>query len=891
VYVSVGDATVTEGHSGTTNATFTVSLSGPSTVPVRVSYQTSDGTATTASGDYSGDAGFVDFPVGTTTQAVTILVNGDTAIEPDETFHVTLFNPVNATVGTAATGMAWLQVIPGGSTPGVRQSAASAYDAPADRMLMYGGWGGYSGGSRLVYHDLWILQGAGSAASTPSWRPVAIPGNGPQGEGGEAAYNRGSNRLIVFGTEYPGQNMIDDPAVLLHADGTGGVPVWQSLPSFRRASATVAYDEASNRLVVFGGFTFPSLTWNNDVHILVDADGAGSPEWIQLNPIGTPPAPRGEIHGFYDASSNRLVIYRGSAPAGTSEDLWVLTNANGLGGTPEWIQLMSSSPLSNRYAGQLAYDPHTKRAVYYAGLAADTSAPLSDTWVLNNADGTTGMPFWTQVTPSGSPISGRQRSEVFMSTSGRTVMAMGQAGATNILLNDVWALDGPAVDGDGLGTIVNDDFAPPVHADAGPDQVVEATSPTGADVRLDGRASVSAASYTWTGDFPTTHGATPQVHLSLGDHVATLIAADGDGRTDSDTVRLQVVDTTAPLLQLAGDLSAEATSSAGATVTFLVSTSDEVTPSPLVVCSPASGSTFPLGTTRVLCSATDEAGNAARSGFNVTVTDTTAPLLQLPGDRTVEATSPAGATVVFAGTASDAGTPSPSVACTPASGSTFPLGTTRVLCSAVDAAGNEGRGGFNVTVVDTTRPILNLPTQVTATLTALAGTPVSYVVSATDIVDPAPTITCSPASGSLFAPGTTTVDCAATDASGNVARGSFVVRVTYVFDGFLPPIANDGSSIFKLGRTIPVKFRLLGDGAAVCGPTATIQVFRILSQATGTQEIETAASGSSNLDNLFRCDSGMYIYNLNTQGYATGTYLIRADLGDGVLHEVRVSIR
>jgi hypothetical protein len=196
-----------------------------------------------------------------------------------------------------------------------------------------------------------------------------------------------------------------------------------------------------------------------------------------------------------------------------------------------------------------------------------------------------------------------------------------------------------------------------------------------------------------------------------------------------------------------------------------------------------------------------------------------------------------------------------------------------------------------VTVVDTTRPILNLPTQVTATLTALAGTPVSYVVSATDIVDPAPTITCSPASGSLFAPGTTTVDCAATDASGNVARGSFVVRVTYVFDGFLPPIANDGSSIFKLGRTIPVKFRLLGDGAAVCGPTATIQVFRILSQATGTQEIETAASGSSNLDNLFRCDSGMYIYNLNTQGYATGTYLIRADLGDGVLHEVRVSIR
>jgi HYR domain len=78
---------------------------------------------------------------------------------------------------------------------------------------------------------------------------------------------------------------------------------------------------------------------------------------------------------------------------------------------------------------------------------------------------------------------------------------------------------------------------------------------------------------------------------------------------------------------------------------------------------------------------------------------------------------------------------------------------------------------------DTTPPILNLPGDITVEAADASGANVSYVVSATDVRDPNPTVSCSPASGSLFPIGDTTVTCTATDASGNQSSGSFTVRV------------------------------------------------------------------------------------------------------------------
>lgn len=77
--------------------------------------------------------------------------------------------------------------------------------------------------------------------------------------------------------------------------------------------------------------------------------------------------------------------------------------------------------------------------------------------------------------------------------------------------------------------------------------------------------------------------------------------------------------------------------------------------------------------------------------------DTTPPVLMLPSNMTVAATSASGAVVKYTATATD-NLPGVTVACTPASGSAFPLGTTTVTCTATDAAGNTTTGSFTVTV-------------------------------------------------------------------------------------------------------------------------------------------------------------------------------------------------
>jgi hypothetical protein len=103
--ISINDVTQAEGNSGPTSFTFTVSLSNPSSQQVTVHFATSDGTATTADGDYVANSGTVTFAPNTTTQTFTVVVNGDTKVEPNETFTVTLSAPTNATIADAtATG-------------------------------------------------------------------------------------------------------------------------------------------------------------------------------------------------------------------------------------------------------------------------------------------------------------------------------------------------------------------------------------------------------------------------------------------------------------------------------------------------------------------------------------------------------------------------------------------------------------------------------------------------------------------------------------------------------------------------------------------------------------------------------------------------------------------
>ncbi len=104
--ISISDVTLAEGDGATTNFIFTVSVDGGGNAASTIDfdYTTVDGTATTADGDYVLNAGSGQITAGTPSTTITVVVNGDTTVEPTEGFTVVLSNPVNATLtdGTGA---------------------------------------------------------------------------------------------------------------------------------------------------------------------------------------------------------------------------------------------------------------------------------------------------------------------------------------------------------------------------------------------------------------------------------------------------------------------------------------------------------------------------------------------------------------------------------------------------------------------------------------------------------------------------------------------------------------------------------------------------------------------------------------------------------------------
>src|ERR1041384_5118421 len=194
----------------------------------------------------------------------------------------------------------------------------------------------------------------------------------------------------------------------------------------------------------------------------------------------------------------------------------------------------------------------------------------------------------------------------------------------------------------------------------------------------------------------------------------------------------------------------------------------------------------------------DTSGNSTSSSFTVTVTDDEAPIIAAHGNETsttsADGTGNCSTTVSYTNpTATDNCDPV-TVTCVPASGSVFTKGVTTVNCSTMDTSGNSTSSSFTVTVTDDEAPIIaahgNETSTTSADGTGNCSTTVSYTnPTATDNCDPV-TVTCVPASGSVFGKGVTTVNCSTMDTSGNSTSSSFTVTVT---DDEAPIIAAHGN--------------------------------------------------------------------------------------------------
>lgn len=220
----------------------------------------------------------------------------------------------------------------------------------------------------------------------------------------------------------------------------------------------------------------------------------------------------------------------------------------------------------------------------------------------------------------------------------------------------------------------------------------------------------------------------------------------------------------------------------------------------------------------------------------------------------------------------------------------------QITGTASDLAGNSASATLTINL-DKTPPVLTMPSLAasyiynsTLTFTFGATDALSGVASSSATLN-GQAIT-SGTTVVLNHPATNTFTFTATDVAGNTISQTKTFVVLYNFSGFLSPIFNDGSSVFKLGSTVPIKFQLTdANGAIVTTAVATLKVQMFSGGIPVGVPEDATASGNADIGNLFRVSSGQYIYNLSTKPLLQGTWQIQAGLDDGSTHTVFLGLK
>lgn len=315
-----------------------------------------------------------------------------------------------------------------------------------------------------------------------------------------------------------------------------------------------------------------------------------------------------------------------------------------------------------------------------------------------------------------------------------------------------------------LVTVTLDDVTPP--AITAPANVTAEAAGTSTSVSLGVATAADAVDgvVVVTSDAPAS--------FPLGATTVTYSASDAAGNTASATQLVTVEDTTAPVLTVPADATGSSGDNQPVSVAIGQATATDIFAVNIINDAPVS---FPVGTTTVIWTATDVNGNSATATQLVTVSlnDITPPTITSPTTVSAEATGLTSSVAIGSATATDI--VDGAVTVTSDAPATFPLGTTTVTYSAMDAAGNTATATQLITVVDTTSPIITVPADATAT--SSDSQPVSVLFGQATATDAfAATITND--APALFAVGTTTVTWTATDANGNSTTATQLVTVS-----------------------------------------------------------------------------------------------------------------
>ena len=350
----------------------------------------------------------------------------------------------------------------------------------------------------------------------------------------------------------------------------------------------------------------------------------------------------------------------------------------------------------------------------------------------------------------------------------------------------------------------------------------------------------------------TDTGLTSSDPLPAGPNNVTCRATDASGNFSEADYVVRVDDVTHPEITLVGAVPQFIEAGLSYTELGAIAT-DNVAISGSIIIDSSAVDTSMVGSYLVTYTVSDTAGNTTTAIRTVNVIDTTPPEFdEFPVDIILEAQDDGTVIVTFVATAVDSSGVLPTVTCTPPSGSLFPVGITSVTCTATDGAGNSVSQSFDVTIVDTTPPTLTVPASpVFELIQGPEGSVVDYsgLVSATDLVDPSPSLSCTPASGELFPPGDTNVSCTASDAAGNTATDGFTVIVGYVGYGIIPTKLRT-----RAGSSNPLMWAWRDGAGNNLDSSADMQMLRIVNCDNPTNVVLEAAGDPGSSGFRFKSD-------------------------------------
>jgi galactose oxidase-like protein len=262
----------------------------------------------------------------------------------------------------------WTRIVPGGVVPRSRVLSSVAYDSRRSRFLLFGG-----SGTPIDRLDV----DAFTPMPSPAWSALSSDSLPPGRFGHAMVHDFRRDRLLIFGG-VSARGYLGDTwaAPLEHPEEWTRVVISGPSPPPRH-EPVATYDPVRDRLVAFGGWTYPENYFNDTWVLSFDGD----PSWSRAEPEGEWPSARRAHVAVYDPLRDRMLVFSGFGPSGELDDVWALY----LDGAMRWERVQPTGPdPGSRGFASAVYDPTRDRVVLYGGVRGGHS--LDDAWALSLAD-------------------------------------------------------------------------------------------------------------------------------------------------------------------------------------------------------------------------------------------------------------------------------------------------------------------------------------------------------------------------------------------------------------------------------------------------------------------------------------------------------------------------